>query len=539
MQDVTSYVSNASPLSVAINGGESKKTTNEKTSTKSFISIMLSQLSEAASNPKVNTKTTKETVDTKEITKTLKVEEQEAKSVDEHLLEDLLKIVNALKTNTQSSVFPTLKSTTRLDKIVNNETALKELSEVKSIGDLMALSKKYDLGLEKLSFSKESVEKLQKEFPTLAKSNFFENLQKEEMVAQESITENKPLTPSISPLEKQVQKNENPAPISALKELMSKENTDEPKVVTTTQKVETKETPKTLPEPASLVEVAEEIQPTKEIKIAETITTESKKTTANPIEVVAQKVVTQTTTEEIKAEKKVKVEPALTAPIEDEVEVKTPVQTRLSETKIENSLTQKGLTETILQAIKTEKPVIEKKPEENQVVTQVATPLHEEPIKVESTETKQNTIEVKTVQKQEITTKQPSTPKESLNQFASDLREKIENYKPPIMKVELSLNPRNLGEVDVTLLTRGNNLHVNISSNSNTMTLFTQNQAEFKNALVNMGFTNLEMNFSDQQKNQQQQQNNRQNNHQTFDELTGETSNETMASIEVVIPQYV
>ena len=135
MQDVTSYVSNASPLSVAVNGGESKKTTSEKTSTKSFISIMLSQLSEGASNAKVNTKTTKESVDTKEITKTLKAEEQEAKSVDEHLLEDLLKIVNALRTNTQSTIFPTLKSTSRLDKVLGNETALKELSEAKSIGD--------------------------------------------------------------------------------------------------------------------------------------------------------------------------------------------------------------------------------------------------------------------------------------------------------------------------------------------------------------------------------------------------------------------
>ena len=535
MQDVTSYINNASPLSVALNGGESKKTNSEKTSTKSFISIMLSQLSEGASNSKVNTKATKEPVDTKETTKTFKAEEKEAKSIDEHLLEDLLKIVNALKTNTQASVFPTLKSSSRLDKVLGNETALKELGEVKSIGDLMALSKKYNLGLEKLSFSKESVEKLQKEFPTLAKSNFFESLQ-DEVETQKSITENKPLMPSISPLEKQVQKSENPAPVSALKELMSKESKDEPKVVTSSQKVETKETLKTVPIQEPLVE--ENIQATKEIKIAEIITTESKKSILNPIEVVVQKVVAQTT-EEIKAEKKTKIEPVLATSIEEEVEVKTPTQTRVSEAKMENSLTQKGLTETILQAIKAEKPVIEKKSEESQIVAQAPAPLHEEPIKGESAETKLNTMEVKTVQKQETTLKPASTPKESLNQFASDLREKIETYKPPIMKVELTLNPRNLGEVDVTLLTRGTNLHVNISSNSNTMSLFTQNQAEFKNALVNMGFTNLEMNFSDQQKNQQQQQNNRQNNNQSFDELTGETSNETMASIEVVIPQYV
>ncbi|WXG61190.1 hypothetical protein VB002_07240 [Campylobacter concisus] len=40
------------------------------------------------------------------------------------------------------------------------------------------------------------------------------------------------------------------------------------------------------------------------------------------------------------------------------------------------------------------------------------------------------------------------------------------------------------------------------------MNLFLQNQAEFKNSLVNMGFTELEMNFSDQ--NQRQEKENKQ-----------------------------
>ena len=147
--------------------------------------------------------------------------------------------------------------------------------------------------------------------------------------------------------------------------------------------------------------------------------------------------------------------------------------------------------------------------------------------------------DIKTAFKQEVNTKSASL-KESLNQFASDLQEKIETYKPPIMKVELALSPKNLGEVDVTLLTRGNNLHVNISSNATTMSLFTQNQAEVKSALINMGFTNLEMNFSDQRNSEQSGQNQKQNNRSgDFNGYTTENSEEETTLLEIVIPQYV
>lgn len=72
----------------------------------------------------------------------------------------------------------------------------------------------------------------------------------------------------------------------------------------------------------------------------------------------------------------------------------------------------------------------------------------------------------------------------------------MEQYKAPITKLSITLNPHNLGEVEVTLVQRGNNLHINFNSNTNAMNLFIQNQAEFKNSLVNMGFTGLEMNLA-------------------------------------------
>lgn len=98
------------------------------------------------------------------------------------------------------------------------------------------------------------------------------------------------------------------------------------------------------------------------------------------------------------------------------------------------------------------------------------------------------------------------SPKETLQYFSKDLKEAMEQYKAPITKLSITLNPSNLGEVEVTLVQRGANLHINFNSNHNAMNLFLQHQAEFKNSLVNMGFTGLEMNFSDQGKKEQQQE---------------------------------
>ena len=545
MQDVTSFVNSASPLSLAPStGSETKKAANEKSSdSKSFMAVMLAQLAEA-SNTKTTTKSSKEGVDKNSETSTpVKSSAKEAKSVDEHLLEDLLKLTSALKAGTQQSVFPTIQSSSRLEKILNNETALKEFASVKNVGDLMALSKKYDLGLEKLSFSKESLESLQKAFPTLAKTNFFERLN-QEMDAQEAPLE----TPqkvetatTINPLEKNVKKSETTPVTSVLKELMSQETTEakQPKIETKEASKHLKEIPTETVE-TELVGALEGKQPSKEVKLADA-PNELKKTTPTVTETVIQKAATPMS-EEVKSDKKIKVEtPSIVnAKLEETpIEIKPSSQTRITEPKMENTHTTKGLVEAVLQTVKIEKPVVTTTvaEEENVVVTPTLVQT-EESHKIETTETKPVTLEVKSTQKQELSTKQTLTPKESLGQFASDLKEKIEAYKPPVMKVELALNPRNLGEVDVTILTRGSNLHVNISSNSNTMTLFTQNQAEFKNALVNMGFTQLEMNFSDQRGKEQQQNNNKNNNTSYFDEISEEASNDT-TTLEVVVPRYV
>ncbi|EHS6615074.1 flagellar hook-length control protein FliK [Campylobacter jejuni] len=130
------------------------------------------------------------------------------------------------------------------------------------------------------------------------------------------------------------------------------------------------------------------------------------------------------------------------------------------------------------------------------------------------------------------------TPKETLQHFSQDLKEAVDQYKAPITKLSITLNPNNLGEVEVTLIQRGNNLHINFNSNANAMNLFIQNQAEFKNSLVNMGFTGLEMNFSDQGKREQNQNQGKNRSGYGFkDALDGKNESEKV-NLELVLAKY-
>ena len=118
----------------------------------------------------------------------------------------------------------------------------------------------------------------------------------------------------------------------------------------------------------------------------------------------------------------------------------------------------------------------------------------------------------------------------------SELKEQMQTYKPPITRFNITLNPSNLGEVEVTLVQRGQNLHISFNTNTSTMNLFIQNQAEFKNSLVNMGFTGLEMNFSDQSKKDRQQQGKNRSGYGFKEEF--ENINPQNTALEFVLAKY-
>jgi flagellar hook-length control protein FliK len=131
---------------------------------------------------------------------------------------------------------------------------------------------------------------------------------------------------------------------------------------------------------------------------------------------------------------------------------------------------------------------------------------------------------------------------QSMRHFAADLKEAVENYKPPFTRLTMKLNPEKLGEVEVTLVQRGNNVHVNIQSNNTTTVAFlAHNAGELKAQLAHQGITNATMNFmggNDQQNPQEQQQHsqNRFRAYESFEEL--ELNEEQLGALEIIIPHY-
>lgn len=135
---------------------------------------------------------------------------------------------------------------------------------------------------------------------------------------------------------------------------------------------------------------------------------------------------------------------------------------------------------------------------------------------------------------------------QSMRLFAADLKEAVQEYKPPFTRLTMKLNPEKLGEVEVTLVQRGNNVHVNIqSSNSNSVAFLAHNATELKAQLASQGITNATMNFMSGgegqtgQQAQQQHHEQRQNlfrSYASFEEL--ELNEEQVSALEIILPHY-
>jgi len=122
--------------------------------------------------------------------------------------------------------------------------------------------------------------------------------------------------------------------------------------------------------------------------------------------------------------------------------------------------------------------------------------------------------------------------KESIKHFATNLKDAIDNYKPPISKLSMELHPKELGKVEVTIVHRGDNLQIQINSNNTAVNFLHSAQQELKQNLINMGFTDVNMSFNQQQQ-QQQQANKQYKQNQKF------TNNEENDELIIEIPyQY-
>jgi len=128
----------------------------------------------------------------------------------------------------------------------------------------------------------------------------------------------------------------------------------------------------------------------------------------------------------------------------------------------------------------------------------------EEKIVKKTPENFQNNINLSQTPINEIKVKSIQA-KQTIESFKNNLDEAIKNYKPPISKVNIELNPKNLGKVEVSIIQRGNNIQVHMNTDQSNVALFQTHQAEFRQALANIGFSNIDMSFNSNQDKERKQ----------------------------------
>jgi flagellar hook-length control protein FliK len=137
----------------------------------------------------------------------------------------------------------------------------------------------------------------------------------------------------------------------------------------------------------------------------------------------------------------------------------------------------------------------------------------------------------------EVKTKEAA---QGMRAFAIDLKEAAESYKPPFTRITMKLNPERLGEVEVTLVQRGNNVHVNIQSNNAASVAFlAHNAQELKAQLAHQGIAGATMSFmsgGDGQPHNPQQQHNRFAAYESLQEL--ESAQKELSALEIILPHY-
>lgn len=88
------------------------------------------------------------------------------------------------------------------------------------------------------------------------------------------------------------------------------------------------------------------------------------------------------------------------------------------------------------------------------------------------------------------------TPKETIKHFTQQLKQEIQEYKPPMSKISMDLFPKELGKVEVSIQKVGKNLKVSVISHNNSLQTFLDNQQDLKNSLNALGFEGVDLNFS-------------------------------------------
>ena len=426
------------------------------------------------------------------------------------------------------------KISSSLEKLISIEENLAKLKDVKDLKDLLKIAEKLKLGLEKLSITNEALGTLKSKFPALDKANFF-----------------KPIDVSLNQAALSA-KNAKPAQPVLLASLLGK---TAPKSITQVLKeaeLEATKTPKTAPKESGLKgllngddiktkapkqsanEIVEKVQNKVEQKSAATekdLLKISEKSTKEP-KIAA---MLNESKKEQKIEQKIEPSPLPSAPKVAKSEVD-----ELKAFDIQNYLN--SISKKAASAIETTAPS-----GANTLADMQSEPSNESRPSfgdaIENRLSDNNFKDMITALKMQDKIISRDIQQNSVRTFAAQMVEKISEFKPPVTRVNLQLHPAELGEVNITMIARANNLHVNVTSANATMALFLQNQAEFKANLVNMGFSDIQMSFSDHKEGSNTQQNaNKAKKSYESDEdgvMINEFEGSGESTLEIVLPRYI
>ncbi|GAA8996813.1 flagellar hook-length control protein FliK [Helicobacter pylori] len=112
----------------------------------------------------------------------------------------------------------------------------------------------------------------------------------------------------------------------------------------------------------------------------------------------------------------------------------------------------------------------------------------------ESTNSAQNTQNAQASDK--TSENKSAAPKETIKHFTQQLKQEIQEYKPPMSRISMDLFPKELGKVEVTIQKVGKNLKVSVISHNNSLQTFLDNQQDLKNSLNALGFEGVDLSFS-------------------------------------------
>ncbi|WP_120909200.1 flagellar hook-length control protein FliK [Helicobacter pylori] len=134
----------------------------------------------------------------------------------------------------------------------------------------------------------------------------------------------------------------------------------------------------------------------------------------------------------------------------------------------------------------------------------IPTPLEKEETTKEASENKEKTKETNSsaqsaqnAQASDKTSENKSvTPKETIKHFTQQLKQEIQEYKPPMSRISMDLFPKELGKVEVIIQKVGKNLKVSVISHNNSLQTFLDNQQDLKNSLNALGFEGVDLSFS-------------------------------------------